>query len=105
MDKPGAPAALPVTPTVPPSEAVAAPSVGSSFALPAVPSVTGPSTELAQRTVEVPGTAGQLGALRYPVRGAAALLLALPLVLLALGVAVAPRLRPARRRRSAGGAA
>jgi hypothetical protein len=55
-------------------------------------------------TTQVAGTLGRLGSIRYPVRGAAALLLALPLVVLAAGIALAPHVGPRRRRRLRGAA-
>ena len=67
------------------------------FGPPSVPAVV-PRAAGARSTTELPGTLGQLGALRYPVKEAAALLLALPLVLLAVAVALGPRLTHRRRR-------
>jgi hypothetical protein len=64
-----------------------------------------PPPSVGGTTTEVPGAPGRLGSLRYPVRGAAALLLALPLVLLAAGLALAPHVGPRRRRRLRGTAA
>ena len=90
----GVPAALPVVPAVPTVE-VAAP-LTPGFSLPRVPAVVGRTTP--GQTTSLPGTAGLLGTLRYPVRSTAALLLALPLVLMAVGVVLAPRIGPRRRR-------
>jgi hypothetical protein len=100
---PGAPAALPPSDAVP---AVAPLATGGSFssgklALPAVPSVVA-RPPVADTSTVLPGSAGRLGALSYPVREAAALLLALPLVLLAGGVALGPRLCGHRRKPRAG---
>ena len=90
----GPPAALP-QPEVVPVDLPSSGSFGSGLGPSSVPAVVGGVA--APQVTELPGTAGQLGALSYPVRGAAALLLALPLTLLALGIAVAPRLRRPRR--------
>jgi hypothetical protein len=84
----GAPAALPIADL--PTEAT--PSFaggGGGFGPSAIPDVV--AAPSADQTTVLPGTLGQLGALRYPVREAAALFLALPLVLLAAAVAFAPR--------------
>ena len=91
----GNPAALPVTPSTPAVEV--APPASNGFALPEVPPVVGRTTTGGTTTV-IPGTAAFLGTLRYPVRSTAAVLLALPLLLLAALVALAPRLGPRRRR-------
>jgi hypothetical protein len=84
----GPPAALPVDErtTAPPSSPAGA---SGSFGPSAIPDVVAGPT--AEQTTVLPGTLGRLGALRYPVRGVAALLLGLPLVLLAAAVAYAPR--------------
>lgn len=92
------PAALPLPPEVPTVD-VAAP-VLSGGGLASIPAVVPAVPATPGSDVVLPGTAGQLGALRYPVRGTAALLLGLPLVLLAAAIAVGPRFaRPPRVRR------
>jgi hypothetical protein len=97
-------AALPVQPlpTVteqpPAAVAIASPAIGRRPSVPAV--VPRPATP--GNVTQLPGSVGQLGALRYPVRAQAALLLALPLLLLAGGIAVEPRLRRGRSRRGRG---
>ena len=98
----GPPAARPTVPTAS-SPGGGLSSGGGSFAsnaftAPTIPGVVAPSTG-ARTTTIVPGTAGRLGAVHYPVREEAALLLALPLALSAGGVALGPRLRRPRRRR------
>lgn len=96
----GPPAALPVPPA-PAAVEVSAPGGFSSGLAPVeIPAVV--ARPALPQVTEIPGTAGQVGALTYPVRGAAALLLALPLVLLAAGIAVGPHLRR-RPRRATGG--
>jgi hypothetical protein len=91
------PAALPTPTTGAPADTIVAPA--SDGVVPVgIPAVTPPATGPAE-TVVTPGQIGTLGALRYPVREAAALLLALPLALLAAAVALGPRLAPHPRRR------
>jgi len=107
----GAPA--PIAPTEPaafPTQeapaALEAPGSGLadvSLARPSIPAVVGrPATP--GSTTQRPGTLGQAGGLSYPVKAQAAVLLALPLVLAAGGLAAEPRLRRRGRRRRGGGA-
>jgi hypothetical protein len=91
-------AALPLTPAAP-SVDLAPTDAPSGFRPPSVPAIVSRPANPGS-TTELPGALGQLGALRYPVKEAAALLLALPLVLLAVAVAFGPRVtRRGRRHR------
>jgi hypothetical protein len=89
LPEPQEPAAVVLpAPAQPPSAVAGRPLVPAIVGRPATPgSVT-----------QLPGTSAQVGALSYPVRAQAALLLALPLTLLAGGIALEPRLRRRGRR-------